>query len=140
MSFNFDVLLAMFFAGTSIALYVHTLGFPEVSAYFPQRILIFILVLSVLWGIESWRKKEGASVSLSIKPVIIFVLSAIYLAIIPRLGYVVSTFIYTSASMAVLGVRRIATIAAISVGASAVIFILFAYVLGVPLPRFPFSL
>ncbi|MFY9383414.1 MAG: tripartite tricarboxylate transporter TctB family protein, partial [Acetomicrobium sp.] len=73
-------------------------------------------------------------------PVIIFVLSAIYLAIIPRLGYVVSTFIYTSASMAVLGVRRITTIAAISVGASAVIFILFAYVLGVPLPRFPFSL
>ena len=58
MSFNFDVLLAMFFAGTSIALYVHTLGFPEVSAYFPQRILIFILVLSVLWGIESWRKKK----------------------------------------------------------------------------------
>jgi hypothetical protein len=139
MSLNFDVLLAMVFAGTSLTLYVHTLGFPEVPAFFPQRILMFIFALSVVWAVGSWRKKEGTPVSFSIKPVIIFALSAAYVALIPKLGYVVSTLIYTSVSMAVLGVRRITVLAAVSVGAALVVFALFAYVLGVPLPRFPLT-
>ena len=135
MKVNQDLIFGIFIVSASLALYSVTLNFPDVPAFFPQKILILTGVLGSILAVGSLRKKEQTVIKVPLKPFIVVMLSFFYVFSIGKVGYMASTALYAFLVMLILGYRKPLAIVTISFGTALVIFLLFTKVLAVPLPK-----
>lgn len=133
------ILIIAFFFSLSIVFYVLSFVFPgtgEVGPNVVPRLWIFILIpLNFILLIKTLKEKDFKTEHGNIILVLMFAcLLVLYLVSIYYLGYFISSFLFLSIAMYILGYRKILTMTLISV-----IWVLFSYlffykILYVPLP------
>ncbi|MDD2207493.1 MAG: tripartite tricarboxylate transporter TctB family protein [Aminobacterium sp.] len=134
-----DFLLAIVLLVISVFVFIEAGNFPDIAAHFPKRVavVIFLLAAPLLGRSLNERKKEVESESekkryKSVYSVIISI--AVYILILPKAGYLVSSLALMLFIMCNLGYankKRALITAILSVF---VIFAVFRFLLGVPLP------
>jgi len=137
------ILLSMFF-------FAMTFTFPEITIalspkVFPRFVTICLFLLSSLLlvqGIAKQRKAHPTQPPMKIdRPYLLrFILLAVagffYTRIIRHTGYVAATPLFIAAAMLVFAEKKWYRIVLVSVGTTAVLYVVFRLVFRVPLPRF----
>lgn len=110
-----------------------------VDAYvFPLVLGGLLLLLSILYFLDSGRKPEGKPLMDGVNvPLLLKLMGATlaYALVLAKLGFVVATSLFLTGAMALLGNRKWGRTVTIGVGFSVVVYTLFAYVLKVPLAQ-----
>ena len=129
----------------SIVLAVQSFRYPADSAFFPRVLSILLLLLSLLLLIRAfWQPPRedrtggirGNSFSLMKSPqIVVFGSATLYIAVIPVLGFLVSTALFLFGSILFLDRRKLIVAAIYGICFSAAIYFVFHAVLGVTLPR-----
>ena len=134
----------------SIFFFAMTFTFPEITialspTVFPRFVTVCLIVLSsllLIQGIRKQRKQQPAKRREKIeRPYLLrFILLAaagfLYTRLIRYTGYVVATPPFIAAAMLVFAEKKWYRIILISVGTTAVLYLVFRMVFRVPLPRF----
>lgn len=125
---------------------------PLGPAYFPRFVLISLAMLATALLVRSiWAARRGPATPSSTTPTAgeteaapspisyprmlgVLALSIGYVLLMDALGYLVSSVLYVAAVLVLLRVRRPLAIALCAVGLPAVLYALFGWLLGVPLP------
>jgi putative tricarboxylic transport membrane protein len=140
-------------------MFVASLSFKQLTtsqvgpAFMPQIIAALIALMSIAIIIEGYRKvksgpeggqaeegedAEGHAKDVSYRPVIqSFVLMAIYVAIMPIVGFLITTIVYMFLQMMILSSkpeRRWLLFAVISIAATSIIYYMFRNVFYIMLP------
>lgn len=156
---NKNIQSGIFLLLVSVVMFVATLSFKQLTtsqvgpAFMPQIISALIGLMSIAIIIEGYRKvksgtkgdpdEEGEEVQgnakeISYRPVIqSFVLMAIYVAVMPVVGFLITTMLYMFLQMMILSSkpeRRWLLFAIVSVVASSVIYYVFRNVFYIMLP------
>jgi putative tricarboxylic transport membrane protein len=128
----------------AVLFYVDTLRMPRAAYQMPRIFIALILLLSVLMIAEQalqMRKKSvgtngnGASEELSPVRIAVFVvLIFAYIMTISRLGYFIATPAFLVGTLVVLKSTKLPWIAAIAVGFTGFVYLLFVLFLHMPVP------
>ena len=121
------------------------------AAAYPRAVAVIIGVLVVLQLLVSlWTRRRHSAThhesgdltatSGLLKPVLLLVLFALYLAVLPKLGYHLATTPMLMAVMALCGVRKLGVLAAVALGIAFVLAFLFEFYLNIVLPGGVFAL
>lgn len=129
--------IAVVYYGFSV-LTVGTIQEPG-PGFFPVICGTGIVILSIVWFITSLKTEvceaplwgKGAWVS----PVIAVILITIYASIMETLGYVLATIVFLIAWQQAIEREKWIKTGTIAIVGTAVMYVLFAYLLGVPLPE-----
>jgi hypothetical protein len=111
---------------------------PEV---FPNVISGALLVLSIMLFVQGWLKEESPILSFklfsagSLRMFSIIALLLVFMLVIQSIGFIVWGLAFMVLVQVILGERRVAMIALLSVVVVAVVYVVFATLLGVPLPK-----
>jgi putative tricarboxylic transport membrane protein len=127
------------------AIYVIVIGFnlPGVEGYFPMMIGFLMLASSIAILIKTLKQPqpiihiEKINISNIIKAVVALV---IYVILLPRIGYLVSTFLLGVFIIHALGFREKKAMIFYPLIIVGILFICFKVLLGVPLPMALFNL
>lgn len=122
--------------------YFLTFRLPENARIYPLFVITLLFLLSVLHLVLTYRKTEDSDTSKAIKMtseqkkrgLLITVASAIYIALLPIIGYIVTTIIYIIGVLFSLDVDKKKAVL-ISVVFTALVYALFNNLLRVPLPK-----
>ncbi|EMR07001.1 Tripartite tricarboxylate transporter TctB family protein [Bhargavaea cecembensis DSE10] len=156
---NKNIQSGIFLLVVSVVMFAATLSFKQLTtsqvgpAFMPQIISVLIGLMSIAIIIEGYRKvkygtegdpeEEGeedqdTAKEVSYRPVILsFVLMAIYVAVMPVVGFLITTMLYMFLQMMILSSkpdRRWMLFAIVSVVASSVIYYVFRNVFYIMLP------
>ncbi|MDI3535318.1 MAG: Tripartite tricarboxylate transporter TctB family [Thermosediminibacterales bacterium] len=127
--------------------YYMSVELPPQAKFFPQIILIITGVLSLLWFADSIRKYAKNKDDESKKPkfkmppelvkTIVAVLAelVLYVTLISKLGYFITTFLFLTITMYTLKMRRHVVIFATSISVIVVIGLVFGKFLHIQLPK-----
>jgi putative tricarboxylic transport membrane protein len=117
--------------------YFHSESFPRGAEIFPQLVFLFITLLAMRLLMASFGSyPEGeifANVDFS-RVITAIVFSILYVALIPRLGYVIATPLFLFALMFVMDQRSGPILALVPLGMTGVVFFVFKVLLEVPIP------
>ncbi|KRR29055.1 tripartite tricarboxylate transporter TctB family protein [Bradyrhizobium retamae] len=149
-----DSVAGLIFLAVSLALLVQSFGLPQLPlvpvgpGFYPRIVLIFMAVTSAALIVQDLlaRRAEPADVPAPAQPqrayglvALAFVIVALYLVLLPLLGYRIATVLFVAALQATLERpttwRQWAVLAAIAIGTSAVTYLVFERYLTVLLPR-----
>jgi hypothetical protein len=149
-----DSLAGLIFLSVSLVLLVQSFGLPQLPlvpvgpGFYPRIVLIFMAVTSAALIVQDLfaRRAEPADVPASAPPrrvyglvALSFIIVALYLVLLPLLGYRIATVLFVAALQATLEKpttwRQWAVLAAIAIGTSAVTYLVFERYLSVLLPR-----
>ncbi|ANW01257.1 tripartite tricarboxylate transporter TctB family protein [Bradyrhizobium icense] len=149
-----DSFAGLIFLAVSLALLVQSFGLPQLPlvpvgpGFYPRIVLIFMAVTSATLIVQDLlaRRAEPADVPAPAQPqrayglvALAFVIVALYLVLLPLLGYRIATVLFVAALQAILEKpttwRQWAVLAAIAIGTSAVTYLVFERYLSVLLPR-----
>jgi hypothetical protein len=106
-------------------------------ATFPRIILVVLFLLGGLLALQGWRATTPGNVE---KPVnyrrffLLVGLIALYLALLPYLGFVTASFLYMTVTMVVIKISWLHSALYSLVGVAAY-YLIFAVLLGIRLPR-----
>lgn len=139
-----DFLLGAASVVVGIAVFVHTLSFPEMAdgtpgpALFPQILSGLLFIFGGVLSVQSWRGGSQSSsanygAAASLKALAILVAIAVYIAVVTELGFVLTSLALLLFIMVVLGVRMRIAIPT-TVGVIIFCVVLFGRLLRVPLP------
>ena len=104
-------------------------------ALFPLIISISILILSIILIFKSFRERELLKKRDNIKPLLLIIgVSFLYLFLLPRLHFIVSSILYLLSFLFILGERRWKLILPISLITPLLIYFIFGNLLDVLLP------
>lgn len=104
-------------------------------ALFPLIISISILILSIILIFKSFRERELLKKRDNIKPLLLIIgVSFLYLFLLPRLHFIVSSTLYLLSFLFILGERRWKLILPISLITPLLIYFIFGNLLDVLLP------
>ena len=145
-----EIVFGAVFLLLSVFFFAMTFAFPEITialspTVFPRFVTICLFLLSLLLliqGIGKQRKQhlERPRVKIDRAYLKRFVLMAvaglIYTRIIRYTGYVVATPLFIAAAMIIFAEKKWYRIVLISIGVTAVLYLVFRMVFRVPLPRF----
>jgi hypothetical protein len=128
----------------AIVFYVDTLRMPKAAYQMPRIFIALVLLLSVLMIVEQllqYRKTPPAdsgmvpSAEISPTRVVVFVLMILgYILTIKPLGYFIATPAFLVGSLAFLRSTKLPWIAAIAVGFTGFVYLLFVLFLHMPVP------
>ena len=146
-----DAVVGALLAGLSVFLLWQTRTIPHPPfvplgpAFYPRVVLLTFLALSLLLlvsGLRAGRPAARADVTEWVARhrlvLATFALFGLYVFAMPRLGYLLSTMLFTAAMQWLLGrrgVRRLPGVAAVAVGTALVTWLVFERYLYVLLPR-----
>jgi putative tricarboxylic transport membrane protein len=140
-----DLVFSICMVLLSIVLAVQSFRYPSDSAFFPRVLSILLLLLSLLLLIRAFRQPpreertgiiRGDAFSLmKSTPMVVFGSATLYIAVIPVLGFLVSTALFLFGSILYFDRRKLIVAAIYSICFSAAIYFVFHAVLGVTLPR-----
>ncbi|MEH2507957.1 putative tricarboxylic transport membrane protein [Bradyrhizobium sp. AZCC 1578] len=149
-----DSLAGLIFLAVSLALLVQSFGLPQLPlvpvgpGFYPRIVLIFMAVTSAALIVQDLvaPRAEPADVPVPAQPqrayglvALAFVIFALYLVLLPLLGYRIATVLFVAALQATLERpttwRQWAVLAAIAIATSAVTYLVFERYLTVLLPR-----
>lgn len=132
----------------SIALYVlagrlpgHPMGGDPGSALIPRLLAVALLLLSISLiaeGIRAQRRGHTAEEMerhLFHQQIGILLLTLVYVAVMPHIGFLISTFLYLLAFFKYAGTRGYAWPGAMAAGVDVLLFYSFRELLSVPLPE-----
>jgi len=149
---NKNIVAGLFLTVLGLAYGYLTTGLPERSlpnmpgpSFFPWILTFCLLVLSVSLVVQGFRmaadesgseKPDGGSF-----PAFLFLGAfAVYLALLPFLGFLLASIPFFAVLMALYGETRKLWIASLSLGVPVFLFLLFRDVFNIPLPRGSVSL
>jgi putative tricarboxylic transport membrane protein len=148
-----DVIIGLALIGFSVLIYAMTLGLPVQSsagglnpASFPRSLAIVITALSlvlVLRGVMRGTKEKQPPLRgpLFGQMALFFGIMLIYVLLMPRIGYIVSTLIFLALSFVLIMPRRSARDIAVGLGfvvaSTLAVYYIFGIFLGVPLIEGP---
>lgn len=149
-----DSFAGLIFLAVSLVLLVQSFGLPQLPlvpvgpGFYPRIVLVFMAVTSAALVVQDLlaRSAEPADVPAPAQPrrayglvALSFVIVALYLVLLPLLGYRIATVLFVAALQATLEKpttwRQWAVLAAIAMGTSAVTYLVFERYLSVLLPR-----
>jgi putative tricarboxylic transport membrane protein len=146
-----DSFAGLIFLGISLALLVQSFGLPQLPlvpvgpGFYPRIVLIFMAVTSAALVVQDLLARP-AGIAAPAQPqrayglvVLSFAIIALYVVLLPLLGYRIATVMFVAAMQATLERpttwRQWAVLAAIAIGTSAVTYLVFERYLTVLLPR-----
>lgn len=134
---NQDVFAGLVLAGAGAYFYAVATRFPVGSHSYPAGLSLVLLSLGMSLALKGLRTGKGASPSrrYSWASLAIIFATAVYILLLPVIGYVVSTACYLFSCFVVTGMRRRALAALLAIVASVGLFCVFAFAFGVRLPR-----
>ncbi|WP_163469924.1 tripartite tricarboxylate transporter TctB family protein [Fusobacterium sp. IOR10] len=123
----------------SIMFFIQSFQMIKDSGLFPRFISGIIIFLNTLYLLEIYRGKDESKKNKKDEIVykklyVMIFLSAVYILVVPFLGYFISTIIYMVISMNSLGVKNKKTIVLVSIGSALVIYLCFSILLKVHIP------
>ncbi len=141
-----ELLVLIFFLVIAVALYKSTASFPEMTQ---KSTALYIRFLATLLGIFSLlelllklRKKnlgkDQEKMQLTEAPLkftALLILMFLYAILLEPLGFYFASALFLPLTMYILGSRRLLSIALTSGGVLLFVFLVFALLLGVPLPE-----
>jgi putative tricarboxylic transport membrane protein len=149
-----DSFAGLIFLAVSLVLLVQSFGLPQLPlvpvgpGFYPRIVLIFMGITSAVLVVQDLlaRRAEPADVPAPAQPprayglvALSFITVALYLVLLPLLGYRIATVLFVAALQATLERpttwRQSAVLAAIAIGTSAVTYLVFERYLSVLLPR-----
>ena len=111
------------------------------AAAFPLAAAVFTAVSSVILLVSSRRARDHDRPADTGRTEILFTaMGFAYWLSMPWLGYVVATFLFLLVGTISLGERVSLRPVVVSIGAAAALWVVFVFLLGVPLPDPPFGL
>ena len=145
-----EIVFGAVFMLLSLFFFAMTFAFPEITialspTVFPRFVTVCLFLLSVLLliqGIGKQRKQHPERPRIKIdraylkRFVLLAVAGLIYTRIIRYTGYVVATPLFIAAAMIIFAEKKWYRIVLISIGVTAVLYLVFRMVFRVPLPRF----
>ncbi|OUO93182.1 tripartite tricarboxylate transporter TctB family protein [Cloacibacillus sp. An23] len=133
----------------SIAYYIESLKADNIDKLLIRPICILIVIFYIYFiAVEymRWRKRtnyaEKASdvkKNLPYKELILLAFTALYILVIPHIGFVLTSILFMASTLYFLNVRSKEVILCFSIISSALIYAAFKVVLMVPLPSGPFG-
>jgi putative tricarboxylic transport membrane protein len=115
------------------------LGTAVIDAYvFPLVLGGILLLLSILYFIQSRGLKFDKALLDGVdKPLLLKLIGSclLYALVLGTLGFLIATTLFLMLGMYLMGRRKWATLASVSIGFSIVTYTVFVYVLGVPLAQ-----
>jgi len=137
------VALVLLLVGSGLTISTFGLQFAELGGafsptFFPRIILmIWVGLAAANLLVDLGTKKEGAE-GRFLPVVLIGAAFVLYVLAMPHLGFFACSVILSAFILVALGLREPLAIASISIGAPAVLLVLFNHVLTMPLPTSPF--
>ena len=139
-----DLVFSICMVVLSIVLAVQSFRYPSDSAFFPRVLSILLLLLSLLLLIRAFRQpprevrtggiREHAFILMKSQPMLVFGSTALYIVMIPVLGFLAITALFLFGSILFLNRRRPVLAAIYGICYAATIYFLFHTVLKVTLP------
>ncbi|MEM6713037.1 MAG: tripartite tricarboxylate transporter TctB family protein [Pseudomonadota bacterium] len=143
---NERVLTQLVLLAVAIALYLTTLGSHQGVAaaqspvFFPRIILgLWIGLTLIALTQDLMSRKEVAGIERLAAAVLFIVAALIYLNLVTRLGFAISSAPFTVVALLLFGIRNPLVLVAYAIAVPGVIVILFNHMLGMPLPTSPFT-
>jgi len=140
-----DLVFSLCMMALSIVLAVQSFRYPSDSAFFPRVLSILLLLLSLLLLIRAVRQppredrtggiRANAVSMMRSTPMVVFGSAVLYIAVIPVLGFLVSTALFIFGSILFRDRRKLVVAAIYGICFPAAIYFVFHAVLGVSLPR-----
>ncbi|AQS50161.1 hypothetical protein BMG03_19855 (plasmid) [Thioclava nitratireducens] len=134
-----DALFAALALGLALVIGVTAFCYPVGSSYFPRSLVVFMGVMSAIYGFRVWRSRAGAQPARSVgawAAFIAFTAIAICASAIKIIGYDATTFLFLFGLIMTLGGRqRILAALAVAVGGTATLHVTFFVLLGVARPE-----
>lgn len=138
-------LLVLFLAGIALLMTTFSgeyagLGAALSPVFFPRIILGLWIGLTLIALVQDGMSREGVEPIEKVGALLIFVVAAvIYVNLVTRLGYMLSSVPFSVIGLVVFGIRYPVVIAAYAVVVPGAILLLFNYILKLPLPVSPFT-
>jgi putative tricarboxylic transport membrane protein len=149
-----DSFAGLIFLSVSLALLVQSFGLPQLPlvpvgpGFYPRIVLIFMAVTSSALVVQGLLARPASAADVPAPPhpqrayglvALAFAVIAVYIVLLPLLGYRIATVLFVAALQAALERpttwRQWAVLAAIAIGTSAVTYLIFERYLTVLLPR-----
>ena len=106
--------------------------------FLPFGLALILIALSIALIAKSWKREEPSvpfwSSRAWARPLLGVGIFLLYALLLPLLGFILTTFFFLIFWMWVIERIRWAAILSISIGVTAVLFLIFSYFLEVPLP------
>jgi len=106
--------------------------------FLPFGLALILIILSIALIAKSWKKEEQSVPFWPergwLRPLLGVGIFLLYAALLPPLGFILTTFFFLICWMWVIERIRWVTILPISIGVTAVLYLIFSYLLEVPLP------
>lgn len=133
---NRDVLSGLIFAGVAAYFYIVATGFPINSQGYPKAISGILLALAIVLVISGLRRARGGldKIRYSRTSLAVIFTTAVYIILLPIIGYVVSTAIYLFVCFLVTGMKRRVFAILLSVVSAVGLFWVFNSIFDVRLP------
>jgi hypothetical protein len=146
---NKEVVGGLIFCAVSLYLFYEISSFPTTAEryrslgpeVFPNVIAGSLLVLSIILFIQGLLKQQSPILSFnflclgSLRMFSIIALLIVFMLVIESIGFIAWGLAFMALVQFILGERRPATIALLSVAVIAVVYVVFAVLLRVPLPK-----
>ena len=135
-----DIILSLVLMLLGAFAFFESAGFPNIAAHFPRRISLLLILLSCalfLVGLYTRKKnpKSETGTAPSYRNVILLTgIIAVYILVLDRIGYVVSTIGLVLAIIYALGYRNRNRAILAALCSVLLAFAVFRFLLGVPLP------
>ncbi len=141
-----EMLVLIFFLAISVLLYKSTENFPEVTqsstALYIRFLATALGIFSLLELLLKLRKKNPGKdqekmqlTEAPIKFTALLVLMFVYAMLLEPLGFYLASALFLPLTMYILGSRKLLSIVLTSAGVLLFVFLIFALLLGVPLPE-----
>ncbi len=129
---NLNALGSVIIIVCCVWLFLISLKFPARDSFWPQGIIVFLIILCSLNMFSSQPVQRAAQ---RVRVVLYIALTLIYIFVSEYLGYFISTTLFILLSLVFLNERKWFKIVLIPIVTSVVIYFVFFRFLGVPLPR-----
>lgn len=134
-----DVFLSIVLIVIGAYTFFESASFPDIAAHFPRRISLLLILLALalmISGIYKVRKEPGKEKATGPYGNVFFlsIIIAVYILILDWAGYLLSTVGLVFAVMSILGYKKKMKALLVAICSVAAAFVLFRFLLGVPLP------
>lgn len=142
-----DALSAVIFLVISVIGFTGAFQFPKRAATWPLWMWGLLGVFSLILLVGSFREHQGAekpaaeeegerdNSSAFSRKIINIAIIVSFAVLVPILGFFAATALYLIVHMTYLGVRPFPLVLAVSAGGVAFLYVLFGFILGVPIPH-----
>ena len=135
-----DLVIGLIAVALGTAMFIESAKFPDITKLYSRIVIILLLVIGgvlIITSLINGKKPGGEEVHLKDfkNPMIIFLMVAVYIIMIDKIGFFVSSAVCMPAMMLFMGYRKPIPIIATTIGTLAFIYLLFVAQLGIRMPQ-----